>query len=180
VTTYNDAIAELSQYHGQNGGVLEGQTEVRQIESNLRSLVNYTGGTGTATSLTALGLSFDSTGKLTFRSSALNSASISDVSSFFGDGVQPGFILNAENILNSINDPVSGTLGATVTSISTQISNVSSEIDAAQQRISVLQTDLTARLSAADATIAELEQQANYFTSLFAVERQNSQNITAR
>jgi flagellar capping protein FliD len=130
--------------------------------------------------LTALGLSFDSTGKLTFQSSALNSASIPDVSSFFGDGVQPGFLLNAENILNSINDPVSGTLGATVTSISTQISNVSSEIDAAQQRISVLQTDLTARLSAADATIAELEQQANYFTSLFAVERQNSQNITAR
>lgn len=179
VTAYNDAMTELGQYHGQNGGVLEGQSEVWQIESDLRSMIDYTGGTGSATSLIGLGLSFDSTGQLSFDSSALNSASMSDIDSFFGDGTQNGFLLNAENLLNGIDDPTSGTLTAALSSISTQMQDTTTEIDDAQQRVSVLQDNLTTQMSSADATIAMLEQQSTYFTDLFQAMKQDSQDISS-
>lgn len=180
VAAYNNAMTELSQYHGQNDGVLEGQNEVRDIERSLRGMIDYTGGAGSASSLIALGLSFDSTGQLSFDSSALSSASMAGIDSFFGDGTDSGFLRNAENLLDSIDDPVNGTLTEALNSISTQMQNTTNQIDDTQQRIDTLQTSLTARMSAADATIAMLEQQATYFTNLFEAMKMDSQNITNR
>ena len=178
VTAYNDAMTELAQYHGQNGGVLEGQSEVYDIESSLRSLVDYTGGTGTATSLTALGLSFDDTGQLSFDSSALDSASMSDVSTFFGDGTQAGFIQNAANLLTSIDDPDTGTLTEALSSISTEMQNTQTEIANDQQQVTTLQDNLTTQMAAADANIAMLQQQSTYFTDLFEAMKEDSADIT--
>jgi len=177
-TAYNDAMTELGQYHGQNGGVLEGQSEVFSLENMLRSLVNYVGGSGTVTSLTSLGLSFNQNGQLSFSSSALDSISMADADSFFGDGVSKGFRLNAENVLNSIDDPNNGTLTAALSSISDQIQNTQSQISAAQDRVNVLQEGLTTKMASADSTIAMLEQQSTYFTDLFQAMKIDSQNIT--
>lgn len=178
VTAYNDAMTELAQYHGQNGGVLEGQSEVYDVESSLRSLIDYSGGTGTATSLIGLGLSFDDTGQLSFDSSVLDSASMSDVSSFFGDGTEAGFIQNASNVLSSIDDPVTGTLTASLSSISTEMQNTQTEIDNDQQQVTTLQDNLTTQMATADANIAMLEQQSTYFTDLFEAMKEDSANIT--
>ena len=179
VAAYNSAMTELDQYHGESGGVLEGQSEVRQIEAGLRDLVDYTGGSGQAKSLLGLGLSFDSAGQLSFNSSALQSVSLSDIDSFFGDGTKSGFIQNADDVLKSISDPVNGTLTAALNSISTRIDTTSTQIDDMQQRVDLLQQNLTAKLSAADATIAMLEKQADYFTNLFEAMKQDSKNITS-
>jgi flagellar hook-associated protein 2 len=178
VAAYNNAMKELAQYHGQNGGVLEGQSEVWQMESGLRSMLNYTGGSGGATSLIGLGLTFDATGQASFDSSGLSSVSLSDIDSYFGNGLNSGFIQNAENQLKSISDPVRGSLTAAINSVNTRIDNTTDQIDATQERVNVMQNNLTAKLSAADATIAMLEQQANYFTNLFEAMKQDSQNIT--
>lgn len=178
VTAYNDAMTELAQYHGQNGGVLEGQSEVYDIESTLRNLVDYTGGAGTATSLTALGLSFDDTGQLSFDSSALDAANMSDVSTFFGDGTGPGFIQNASNQLSSIDDPASGSLTASLSSISTEMTNTQTEIANDQQQVTTLQDSLTTQMATADANIAMLEQQSTYFTDLFEAMKEDSTDIT--
>jgi flagellar hook-associated protein 2 len=178
VTAYNDAMTELDQYHGQNGGVLEGQSEVFSLESSLRSLIDYTGGSGTVTSLTSLGLSYSDNGQLSFDPSALNSISMSDADSFFGDGTSNGYLLNAENILNSIDDPNTGTLTAAVNSVSSQIQDTQNQISAAQDRVNVLQENLTTQMANADSTIAELEQQSTYFTDLFEAMKMDSQSIT--
>jgi flagellar hook-associated protein 2 len=178
VTAYNNAVTELSQYHGQNGGVLEGEPEIRSLESSLRNIVNYSSGSGSATSLFQMGVTFDSGGQLSFNSSALDSFSFSDLQSYFGDGTQTGFLKNAQAMLTSVDDPLSGTLPTALSSIATQIQNTSDQIETNQQRVDTLQTNLTAQMAAADAAIAMLQNQSDYFTNLFAAMKQNSANIT--
>ena len=177
VSAYNATVTELSQYHGQNGGVLEGQSEVWSVQSSLRNLMNFTQA-GSSSSLMTLGVTFNINGQLSFDSSKLSSASMSNLDSFFGDGTTPGFILNANNVLSGIDDPVSGTLAAALDSISKQSDNTTGEIASEQERVDNLQENLTARMSAADATIAMLQSQADYFTSLFEAMKIDSQNIT--
>jgi len=177
VDAYNATVTELSQYHGQNGGVLEGQSEVWNVQSSLRSVLSFTQ-TGSVSSLTALGVSFNINGQLSFDSTKLGSASMSDLDAFFGDGTTAGFILNANNMLLGLDDPVSGTLASAMDSIAQQIDNTKDQIDSEQQRVDTLQENLTARMSAADATIAMLQSQADYFTSLFEAMKIDSQNIS--
>lgn len=178
VTSYNSAVTELGRYHGQNGGVLEGQREILTLENDLRSLVNFNGGSGSANSLFQMGVSFDKSGHLHFNSSTLDALSFSDLQSFFGDGSQNGFIQNAHKILTSIDDPESGTLPTVLSSISDQIKSASDQIADNQRRVDVLQTNLTAQMAAADAAISMLQDQSDYFTNLFAAMKQDSQNIT--
>jgi flagellar hook-associated protein 2 len=178
VSAYNSALLDLSRYHGQGGGVLSGQSEVFDLESEMRNLINFTGGTGGTTSLTSLGLSFNDSGQLTFNSSALYSASMADIDTFFGDGSTPGFLLHAESVINGINDPVSGTLTAAINQTNTSIKNDNAKITSNQQQIATLQENLTQRMSKADAAIAVLEQQASYYTDLFSAMKQDAANIT--
>jgi flagellar hook-associated protein 2 len=175
-SAYNSAATELSQYHGKNGGVLQGQSEIWSTQSNLRNLINFIP-TGSATSLIQLGFTFNLNGQLSFDSSKLSSASMSNLDSFFGDGTTAGFIKNADSVLSSIDDSVSGTLASSMDSISKQIESTTNEIDSEQQRVDTLQESLTARMAAADATIAMLQSQADYFTSLFEAMKIDSQNI---
>jgi hypothetical protein len=49
-------------------------------------------------------------------------------------------------------------------------------INAEQERIDRLESDLTARMAAADATIAMLEQQVTYFTGMFETMRASREN----
>jgi len=178
VSAYNSAVLDLSRYHGQGGGVLSGQSEIFDLESELRSLVNFWGGTGSATSLTSLGLSFNQSGQLTLDSSSLASASMADIDTFFGDGSTPGFLLHAESVLNGINDPVSGTLTAAINQTNTSIKNDNAKIADNQQKVAALQQNLSQQMSKADAAIAVLEQQASYYTDLFSAMKQDAANIT--
>ena len=178
VTSYNSTVTELGQYHGQNGGVLQGQREVLTVESSLRNLLNFSGGNGSATSLFQMGLSFDKSGQLHFNSSKLDTLTFSDLQAYFGDGTQGGFIQNAHTILTSLDDPLSGTLPTALNSISSQIKGTTDQIDSNQLRVNVLQTNLTAQMAAADAAISMLQDQSDYFTNLFEAMKQASQSIT--
>lgn|GEM_PF-333480 len=177
VSAYNAVATEMSQYHGQNGGVLEGQSEIWSTQNSLRDLIDYTP-SGSTLSLIQLGVTFDVSGQLSFDDSTLSSVSMSDLDSFFGDGTTSGFILQAHNVLDGIDDPVSGTLASTMDSITNQIDSTTDEIDAEQQRVDTMQQSLVAQMSAADSTIAMLQSQADYFTSLFEAMKIDSENIT--
>ena len=89
VSAYNAMATELSQYHGKNGGVLEGQSEIWSTQSSIRDLINFSP-PGSSTSLIQLGVSFNLNGQLSFDDSKLSSASMSDLDSFFGDGTTSG------------------------------------------------------------------------------------------
>ncbi len=170
VTSFNASVDELNKSFGQNAGPLNGQSIVFGLRQALHGIANYTGGGGSFTSLTNLGLSFDTNGHLTFDPTALSNASgtqMSDLASFLGSPTGGGFLQYAANTLTAIEDPTTGSLQTAITSTGNQITHENQQISEEQTRITALQTSLQAKMAAADASISEIESQLNYYTGLF-------------
>lgn len=170
VTAFNGSVDELNKSVGQNSGPLNGQSIIFDLKQSLHSLASYTGGAGSFTSMTDLGLSFDTNGHLNFDPTALSSASgtqFSDLASFLGSASSGGFLQFATNMLNGVEDPTSGNIKTAIQSTSNQITHENELISNQQDKINQLQTSLQAKMAAADAAIAQIEQQLSYFTGLF-------------
>jgi flagellar hook-associated protein 2 len=171
VAAYNAAVDELSANRGQGGGALTGDPVIFTLSQSLRDLSEFAGGSGSVQNLTDLGLTFDKTGHLSFDQSVFDSVSSAhpnDVSAFLGSPTTGGFLKAATDTLNGLEDPVTGTIETTLASAQAAIAKQNQKIADEQARIDTLTASLTARIDAADALIASLEQQASYFTSLFA------------
>ena len=170
VTAFNGSVDELNKSFGQNAGPLNGQSVIFGLKQSLHSLASYAGGAGGFTSMTDLGLSFDTQGHLNFDPTVLSSASgtqFSDLVSFLGSANSGGFLQFATNLLDGVEDPISGTLKTAISSTSNQITRENQLISDQQVKINQLQTSLQAKMAAADAAIAQIEQQLSYFTGLF-------------
>jgi flagellar hook-associated protein 2 len=170
VAAYNAAVDELSTNRGQGGGALTGDGLISTLSQSLRNMSAFTGGTGSAQNLTDLGLTFDKTGHLNFDQSVFGNVSAAhpaDVSAFLGSASTGGFLKSATDILNGLEAPVTGTLESTIASAQTAIDSQNRKISDAQDRLDILTASLTAKIDAADALIASLEQQQSYFTTLF-------------
>jgi len=170
VTAFDGSVDELNKSVGQNAGPLNGQSIIFGLKQSLHSLASYTGGAGSFTSMTDLGLSFDTNGHLNFDPTALSSASgtqFSDLASFLGSASGGGFLQFATNVLNGVEDPTSGSIKTAIQSTSNQITHENELISNQQDKINQLQSSLQAKMAAADATIAQIEQQLSYFTGLF-------------
>lgn len=170
VTAFNGGVDELNNSFGQNAGPLNGQSIVFDLKQSLHALASYTGGSGSFTSMADLGLSFDTQGHLNFDPSALSGASgtkFSDLVSFLGNANSGGFLQFATNLLNGVEDPTTGSIKTAIQSTSNQITHENQLISDEQDKINQLQTSLQAKMAAADASIAQIEQQLSYFTGLF-------------
>ena len=171
VAAYNAAVDELSANRGQGGGALTGDALIYTLSQSLRNISGFTGGAGSVQNLTDLGLTFDKTGHLNFDQTVFSNAASAhpgDLSAFLGSPTTGGFLKVATDTLNGLEDPVNGTIQTTVASAQTAIDQQNQKISNEQDRIDALTASLTAKIDAADALIATLEQQASYFTTLFA------------
>jgi flagellar hook-associated protein 2 len=176
VSSYNAAADSLTQQHGQNGGALNGQSLVFSLGQALQSVVQYTGGSGTVTSLADLGITLDSTGHLNFDSTALSSHSTADIQQFLGSVSSGGFLQRANSAITSMEDPTTGAIHGNYTSITNEITRQGDHISTETDRINNLEATLQQRLSSADAAIAVLQQQVTFMSSLFATMYPNSGN----
>jgi flagellar hook-associated protein 2 len=170
VAAYNAAVDELSANRGQGGGALTGDALIYTLSQSLRNISGCTGGSGSVQNLTDLGLTFDKTGHLNFDQTVFANASAAhpgDVSAFLGSASTGGFLKDATDTLNGLEDPGTGSITTTITSAQTAVDNQNQKISDAQDRLDALTATLTAKIDAADALIASLEQQASYFTTLF-------------
>jgi flagellar hook-associated protein 2 len=176
---YNTALAEVDKNRGQNGGALTGDGSIFSLTEALNNLGGYSGSTGSVESLASLGLTFDPNGNLDFDASTFDqaaSANMTDVLNFLGSvSGSTGFLGVANNILTGITDPLTGLLPQATQSISTEISGIGTQITNDQSQVTQLQQTLQAQLSAADASIASLEQQANYFQMMFQTQNADAQ-----
>ncbi len=173
---YNSAVDELAKSRGQNGGALTGDSLISTLSATLHSLIDAGSSSGQVSSMADLGLTFDQNGHLSLNSSTLGAASsstLNDVTSFLGSKTTGGFLKAASDMLNGLNDPTKGLFAQTSATAASQLSNLGTKISADQDRISLLQQSLTAQMAKADATIASLQSQSDYFTSLFAQTRAN-------
>ena len=182
-SAYNSAMTEINRNHGSSGGALTGQSIVMTLSSALRDMVGYSGGPSEAPNLTALGLSLDRNGVLSFDGSKLKAAAtanLSAVSALIGSSDTGGFLKSANDRLNSLTDSSRGVLPGAINTVLSGITRKTAQITDEQDKLNLLQTNLQQQMSAADAAIAALEQQQNYLQSLFgAMQTQTQANANA-
>ena len=170
-TAFNAVVDEIGKNIGQNGGALAGDNIVYTMEQALNSIgaFNISGSNG-LTSLSDLGLTFDTQGHLNLDPTVLAGASstqLSNISSFLGSATGGGFLQFATNTLNDINDPSTGALTNEITQTNNTITNDNQLISQQQDQINQLQTALQSQMAQADSAIATLESQQSFFNSLF-------------
>jgi flagellar capping protein FliD len=118
-------------------------------------------------------------GKLKLNDSAFAEATRSGmdgVAAFLGSAGGVGFLKAATGTLESILGAGSGILKSAQTIVTDSTSKQNDRIETEQERLDELQVRLAAQMSAADALIAQLEQQATYFTSLFEAMKSSSES----
>lgn len=179
VTSYNAAVDELGKSRGTTPGPLTGQSIVYTLSSTLRQVLNYSTGANGVSSLTSLGVSADQSGHLSLDPNAFATATTGNFTAlltFLGSSTGSGFLQNATNAFNGVEDATSGVIKTTLSSLASQSSEQDKLIANQQDQINQLQTSLTAKYAASDALIATLEQQVTYFNGLFASFFPSSQN----
>ena len=173
------AVDELAKSRGTSPGPLAGQSIINSLSSTLRQVLNYSTGTSGISSLTSLGVSADKTGHLSLDTTAFTTATTGQFTAlltFLGSSTGSGFLQNATNALNGVEDVSTGSIKTTLASLSTQSAHEDALIATEQDRVNQLQTNLQARFSAADALIASLEQQVNFVTGLFQAFQTSNQS----
>jgi flagellar hook-associated protein 2 len=170
VTAYNATVDELATNHGTSGGPLSGQSIVFSLGQTLRDLTNFSGGSGSVTSLADLGITFDGTGHLSFDQSQFSSvaaANPGDLASFLGTGTGSGFLASAGGIIDGLTNTTNGLFQSQQATIQNRITADNQEISDTQTRINTMQSQLTAQMSAADALLSTLQSQSTFMTQLF-------------
>ena len=173
-TAYNQAITDINNNRGTAGGALQGQSILSELANALNSIADYTSGNSGVSSLESLGFSFDQNGVLSFDSSAFASATaggLAQLTNFLGSSTSGGFLGAATNTLNSVIEPTTGLLPNSLATYKTEIAQENQDIGNEQDKLNTLQTNLTQQMSAADASIASLEQETMYLTGLFSQEQ---------
>lgn len=175
VTAYNSAVDELAKSHGPNAGPLAGDSILFTLRNTLRTITSYENGSGPIGNLPSLGLQLDSTGHMQFNTATFRSVTngnLTVLQQFLGD-LGSGFVKAADTALQTIENPTTGFLKTQQNIFSQRIRDLGRAIDSETDKINEFQQNLLQQLSRADALIAQLESQANFFKGLLDYNNQN-------
>jgi len=180
-TAYNQVETDLQSQRGQSAGPLQGQPILSEITQAVGNLATYfTSSSSGVNGLAALGLKLGETGQLTFDAQTLSGAyqnSASAVASFFGSATGGGWLESATNTLTDLIDPNVGLVTNQETSLQSQSTSLGTQITAKNAQITTMQSNLTQQMAAADALIAETEQQGSYLEQMMQAEQIDVQSL---
>lgn len=177
VSAYNSAVAQLNTSRGQNAGPLAGDSTVFSVSDALQQIMSYSGGSGSVQTAASLGLEFTQQGTLTFDPTVLGNMTpqqTQDALNFLGTPTSGGFLENATNIMNALTDPTTGVIATDLAGLNQEASADAQSIQDEQNRLNVLQTNLTSEISSQDALISSLEQQMNFLNQLLTTTNANN------
>lgn len=181
VQHYNNTVAEIAKQSG-TGAPLAGDSITGATRHMLRDLFAADVGTGTFRNMAELGFEFTQQGTLSFNRAVFDAAvkdRFDDLVNFVGTSTESGtgFVKRAFDKLTGLDDSDTGILGVSIASLQESNDRAVAQIAAEQLRIDDLTTGLQKTLTQADATIAMLEQQANYFTGMFKAMQSNQASM---
>jgi flagellar hook-associated protein 2 len=177
VTSFNAAVDELETHRGKGAGALKGESVITTLGQSLQELAAYSSDSGEITSLASLGLEITQYGKLTFDQTVFEetaSKNVDGMLSFLGGVGKGGFLDTASTWLKQLSGGGDSLLGIAIETMDGSIRSQEKMIADSQDRIALLQDTLAARMAAADALIANMEQQVQYMNGLFEAMRSNS------
>ncbi|ARU31494.1 flagellar hook protein [Sulfuriferula sp. AH1] len=170
VDTYNGLYSQLksrsaygsSGSSGSSGGSLAGDGTVRAMMDQLRSIFNSPA-TGTLTTLSQVGISFQADGSLKLDSSKLNSAmsaNFSDVTNLFSSTT--GYATRLDTWTTTVLQSGDGLIPNSIASLNTAISGYNDQISHLEVRMSTLQTQYTAQYSNLNALLSSMDSTSAY------------------
>ena len=146
-----------------SGAILQGSLDVTMLQQTIVSAVSH--GTAAGQSLKTYGIDVDRYGKFSFDAGAFASAYAADPA-----GTQTAIAGSFATALNSAAasaiDPGTGTISAAITAGNNHESDLNNRIDAWNTRITDLQQTLQTKFAVMQATLAKLQSQSNYLTSM--------------
>ena len=169
-SAYNAAVDELDQHRGEDAGALEGSSLLHMLSQSLRDLAGYDSGATGISSLNSLGLEFDDQGRLSLDMTTFSAAANGQYEAlevFLGSSSNDGFLKYAADLMDGLENSTDGIIDTAISSLQAEMTRQDTRIAEEQDRIDQLQENLVARMAAADAMIAALEQQVRYMTGLF-------------
>ena len=162
---YNTLVGQVDGQIGESAGLLSGSSLVREIQSVLREVTGFSG-SGDIKSLSALGLGFDSTSKLTFNSATFAALSDSQVRAGLDFvGTSDTGLGSLSRKVTGISDPVTGLIQAELNQYTASGLELDKRVRDLNERVTLLQSGLALRLQSADALLASLESQQTVLTS---------------
>lgn len=180
VNVYNALASQLDSASDKNSP-LRGNSIVGNIRNQLRRVITaeFPGG---LENLAKIGVEFTREGSLRFNSTLFateTSGKFDELSALIGTATSGGFFQSITEAMNGIKGSTgSGFLDATIESLTTSLAAEDQRIVAETSRVEQFTADLQDRLAKADAAIAMLEQQAEYFTNMFEAMRTNQRSMS--
>jgi flagellar hook-associated protein 2 len=164
VSDYNTLIGNVNSQFAFNAvtdtaGTLAGDSTVEGLQSALLSSTNYSYSSGSFSSLSSLGITTNNDGTLSINTSTLDAAISNDpsgVTQFFQGTALDGFANDLTNALNTYIDPSQGAFTVELNSISSEQTDLSTQISADQTYYANLQTTLTAQYNEVDIELQQL------------------------
>jgi flagellar hook-associated protein 2 len=187
VDTYNALVkaisAETKVTIGADGnpvaGALTGDASMRTLMSSLRNELNSMSGTGTFKSIAQFGISTDSTTGLLViddkkwdKAVATNAADITSI--FNGD---KGLLARMTTATDGIAKATTGALAERSKSLTESLNDLKKQQDTLDERMTLLQSSLSAKYNAMDSLVAKLRAQSDsIMTTLNALNNPKSDN----
>jgi len=162
----NSALKASSSYNAdtKTASALTGDAMVRGLQQQLRSQVS-----GSVTELKALGVSIATDGTLSFDGGKFETAIAKDpgaAQKLFGSDGSVAKGMNS--MLTSNLDATNGSLTLRTNSLNKQISDLEDQLDDLDKRMDEATTRYTAKFTAMDTLVAQMQTTSNYLTQQFA------------
>lgn len=176
---YNNAMDELEKHRGQAGGALSGQHFIYTLSRNLRQMIEYADSESGISGLTELGFTFDRDGRIYFNTMdfmAKDLESSGQVVAFLGSTLGGGFLRSASQTIQAATNPVWGRVRTELDAVAASIARTEESIAETTEQIEQMEISLQEQMAAADALIAQMEQQYTYITYLVEAMRASKED----
>jgi flagellar hook-associated protein 2 len=165
VAAYNNVVDFLDTQIGETAGLLSGSNLIFSTASALRSLTGFSGGRSLK-SLSDLGVSLDSSGRMSFDAATFGTISGSQLADAFAlAGSSPDGIGSLLPTITNLSDSINGAITVELNQFSRTETRLNDQIAELTTRLNAQQADLRLRLQTADAALAQLESQRSALTS---------------
>lgn len=165
VSAYNTVVGDLNAQFQINSstsqaGPLQADSTLALAQNQILSTISFAmAANGNINSLADLGISMNNDGTLTVNGTTLQSAlqaNPSAAQAFFSATSPGGFGNNLYNQINSIADPISGSVAQDMTGLQQSQGDLTQQISDFQNQLTVTQQQLTTEFDQVDVTLQEL------------------------
>jgi flagellar hook-associated protein 2 len=166
VTAYNTAVGDVNTQFTVNAnnqeGPLAGDSTVQMLQSSLLSVAGYSGGGNGVSTLADLGISMNKDGTLSVDSAQLGNAiqnNFAAVQGFMQGTASNGFASFLNTALDSLTAPTTGAFSVDLQSMSSQNSDLQTQINNFQTYLGTQQKLLTAEYNNADIALQKIPEE---------------------